>query len=272
MSYMQNFIISQQNNIWYGSFPLLTNAGFTNACSCRLHGESAVVDGTLNLALHVGDDIAMVLRNRERFAQAIGVDAKRFTTCAQVHGSEIAVVDEKLAGAGAFALANTIAGTDALISNLPGVPLLLFYADCVPVLLADRQTGAVGLAHAGWRGTVAQITHKTVQAMQKNFGTQPHDIIAAIAPSIGQCCYEVDDFVRDKAAGYEEFFKLIPEKTGKYMLDLWGYNKRQLMEAGLDLQNIAVAGVCTAHNHELFCSYRAENGKTGRMGVCLMAR
>lgn len=269
---MKNFIISQKNNIWYGSFPLLSQNGFTNACSCRLHGESAVVSGTLNLALHVGDDAKLVLHNRELFAKAIGVDATRFTTCAQVHGSEIAVVDEKLAGAGAFALADTIAGTDALITNVKNVPLLLFYADCVPVLLADTKSGAVGLAHAGWRGTVAQIARKTVEAMQKNFGTQPCDIIAAIAPSIGQCCYEVDDFVRDKAAGYEEFFKPVPEKAGKYMLDLWGYNKRQLMEAGLDLQNIAVAGVCTAHNHELFCSYRAENGKTGRMGVCLVAK
>ena len=269
---MKNFIISQQNNIWYGSFPLLSQNGFTNACSCRLHGESAVADGTLNLALHVGDNEKMVLRNRERFAQAIGVNAQHFTTCAQVHGSEIAVVDAKFVGAGALDLADTIAGTDALISNLPGVPLLLFYADCVPVLMADTKTGAVGLAHAGWRGTVAQIARKTVQAMQDSFGSQPKDIIAAIAPSIGQCCYEVDDFVRDKAVGYEEFFKPISKKDGKYMLDLWGYNKRQLVEAGVKEANIAVSGVCTAHNHELFYSYRAENGKTGRMGVCLVAK
>ncbi len=269
---MQKFIISQKNNIWSGSFPLLTEAGFINACSCRLHGESALVDGTLNLALHVGDDVNVVLRNRERFAQVLGVDAKRFTTCAQVHGSEVVVVDEHLVGAGALALSTTIAGTDALVTNVPDVPLLLFYADCVPVLLADTKSGAVGLAHAGWRGTVAQIARKTVQAMMDNFGTQPQDIVAAIAPSIGQCCYEVDDFVRDKARGYEEFFKPVTGKAGKYMLDLWGYNKRELLEAGVLPHNIAVAEVCTAHNHELFCSYRAEAGKTGRMGVCLMAR
>lgn len=268
---MKDFIISQKNNIWFGSFPLLTEAGFTNACSCRLHGESAVVSGTLNLALHVGDEPELVLRNRERFAQAIGVEAKRLTTCAQVHGSEVAVVDETLMGAGAFALADTVAGTDALITKLPEVPLLLFYADCVPVLLADTKSGAVGLAHAGWRGTVAQIVRRTVQAMADSFGTQAQDIAAAIAPSIGQCCYEVDDFVRDKARGYEEFFAPAAEE-GKYMLDLWGYNKRQLLEAGVLPEKIAVAEVCTAHNHELFCSYRAEAGRTGRMGVCIMAR
>ncbi len=269
---MENFILKQKDNIWFGSFPLLTEAGFTNACSCRLHGASQIVHGTLNLALHVGDDAELVLANREKFAAVIGVDAARFTTCAQVHGSEVAVVDEKLIGAGALNLSDTVAETDALITNLADVPLLLFYADCVPVLLADTKSGAVGLAHAGWRGTVAQIARKTLAAMAQHFGTQPKDIIAAIAPSIGQCCYEVDDFVRDKAQGYEEFFAPVAGKEGKYMLDLWGYNKRELIEAGVLPENIAVAEVCTAHNHELFCSYRAEAGKTGRMGVCLRAR
>ena len=266
---MQNFILKQVNNIWFGSFPNLTAAGVLNACSCRLHGESAVAEGTLNLALHVGDAPELVLQNRVRFAQAVGVDAKRFTTCAQVHGSEIAVVDETLAGAGALTLDDTIAGTDALITNLRCVPLLLFYADCVPVLIADTKSNAIGLAHAGWRGTVAQIAKKTVQALQQNFGCEPNNLVAAIAPSIGQCCYEVDDFVRDKAQGYEEFFAPVAGKQGKYLLDLWDYNRRELIEAGVLPENIAVSGVCTAHNHELFCSYRAEAGRTGRMGVCL---
>lgn len=269
---MQNFIITQKDNIWFGSFPLLTDAGFINACSCRLHGESAIVADTLNLALHVGDEEKLVLANRRRFAAAIGVQAERFTTCAQVHGSEVVVVDESIVGAGALALADTIARTDALVTQLPKVPLLLFYADCVPVLLADTKSGAVGLAHAGWRGTVAGIVQKTVQQMQESFGSRPQDLLAAIAPSIGQCCYEVDDFVRDKAVGYEAFFAPVAGKPGKYMLDLWGYNKCELLQAGVSEQNIAIAGVCTAHNHELFCSYRAEAGKTGRMGVCLQAR
>lgn len=266
---MQEFILQQKNNIWFGSFPLLTEAGVINACSCRLHGESAIVSGTLNLALHVGDEPELVLRNRERFAQAVGVDAARFTTCAQVHGSEVAVVDEALVGAGALSLADTIAGTDALVTNLSNVPLLLFFADCVPVLIADTKSSAIGLAHAGWRGTVAQIAKKTVQALVDNFGCEPQNLVAAIAPSIGSCCYEVDDFVRDKAQGYEEFFAPVEQKPGKYMLDLWSYNRRELLEAGLLPEHIAVSGICTADNYELFCSYRTEAGKTGRMGVCL---
>ena len=264
------FTINHKNNIWYGTFPVLERAGFVHGCSCRLHGESDVVAGTLNLALHVGDDVEKVLRNRRAFAEAIGVDANRFATCQQVHGSKVVQVTEELVGSGAKDFANTIADTDALITNLPDVPLMLFYADCVPVLLADLETGAIGLAHAGWRGTVANIGVKTLAAMGEAFGTKPENVLAAIGPSIGACCYEVDDFVRDQASGYEKFFA--PKGGGKYQLDLWGMNAKQLQEAGVPVENIAVAGVCTNDNVELFCSYRAEQGKTGRIGVCLCAK
>ena len=267
---MEKFIITQKNNIWYGTFPTLEEAGFVNACSCRLHGESDVVEGTLNLALHVGDDVEKVLRNRKAFAEAVGVDANRFTTCQQVHGSKVVQVTKELVGSGAVDFANTIAYTDALITNLPDVPLMLFYADCVPVLLVDLETGAIGLAHAGWRGTVANIGAKTLAAMGEAFGTKPENILAAIGPSIGACCYEVDDFVRDQASGFEEFFA--PKDGGKYQLDLWGMNAKQLQEVGVSAENITISGICTNDNVELFCSYRAEQGKTGRMGVCLCAR
>lgn len=276
---MNDFIITQKNNIWFGSFPLLSSAGFINGCSCRLHGASAVVPNTLNLALHVGDDRNLVLQNRQRFAQALGVDAKKFTTCQQIHGSRVAVVDEKLVGAGALDFADTIAETDALVTKLADVPLLLFYADCTPVLLADPVSGAIGLAHAGWRGTAAEIAAQTVQAMAENFGAQPQNILAAIGPSIGACCYEVDDLVRDHALAqekeqgicgvYTKFFTSVEQRKGHYLLDLWAYNRCVLERAGVRAENIAEAKICTAHNHELFCSYRAENGTTGRMGVCL---
>ena len=172
-------------------------------------------------------------------------------------------------GKGAFSLGDTILDTDALVTNLANVPLLLFYADCTPVLLADPVTKCIGLAHAGWRGTVAKIVQKTVQAMMDNYGANPANIFAAIGPSIGACCYEVDDFVRDKANTYEEFFEPVTAKPGHYMLDLWGLNAKMLEEVGISKENISISGICTADNHELFCSYRAEKGVTGRMGVCL---
>lgn len=265
---MQNdFKVTSHNNVWYGYFSSFAKAGFITACSCRIHGESDIVPGTLNLALHVGDNPEKVLRNRKKFAEAIGVKEERFTTCAQVHGSNVRIVTEKLAGSGALSFADTVPETDALVTNLADVPLLLFYADCVPILLADPETGVIGLAHAGWRGTAAQIAKKTVSAMTEAFCVKPENILAAIGPSIGSCCYEVDDAVRNQMQEYASCFT---EKCdGKYWLDLWQVNRLQLMEAGVTLSRISVSGVCTNHNPELFCSYRYENGRTGRMGVCL---
>jgi polyphenol oxidase len=273
-----SFVLKQKNGLWWGTFPALAEAGFLSACSCRLHGDSALVPGTLNLALHVGDDPDLVRNNRLRFAEAIGVDPALFTTCAQVHGSRVAVVTETDAGSGAFSLEDatspdgtpwqgTIEGTDALITCLPNVPLLLFYADCTPVLLADPVTGTIGLAHAGWRGTAAEIARKTVAAMTEHFGVQPGNLLASIGPSIGPCCYEVDESVRKQMPAYARFFQ--PHGKGHYQLDLWGINETQLRLAGVPADHIAVARVCTECNHELFCSYRYEQGKTGRMGVCL---
>ena len=263
----KDFKLTSQNNIWFGYFTSFEQAGFTTACSTRLHGESDIVPGTLNLALHVGDNPEKVLRNRQKFAEAVGVKAERFTTCAQVHGSRVHVVSGHLIGSGALSFADTVPETDALITGLADVPLLLFYADCVPVLLADPETGAIGLAHAGWRGTAAQIAKKTVSAMTEEFGARPENLLAAIGPSIGECCYEVDDVEKNEMPGYENCF--MAKCDGKYWLNLWKVNRQQLVEAGVIPSRIFIAGVCTNHNPELFCSYRYENGRTGRMGVCL---
>ena len=263
----KDFKVTSSNNVWFGYFTSFSRAGFITACSCRFHGESDLVPGSLNLALQVEENQNKVLRNRRKFAAAIGVKPDRFTTCAQVHGNNVQVVTEDLIGRGAFSFADTIPETDALVTNLGGVPLLLFYADCVPVLLADPVTGAYGLAHAGWRGTAALIAKKTVRVMTEAFGVKPGNLLAAIGPSIGSCCYEVDDVVRDRMPDYETCFTV--NCDGKYLLDLWQANRQQLLEAGVVPSRISTAGICTNHNPELFFSYRYENGKTGRMGVCL---
>lgn len=205
-----SFRLRNNGPIWLGEFTALTEVGFSNGCSCRLHGTSSIVPDGFNLALHVGDEAELVNANRRQFAAALGVDAARFTTCAQVHGSKVVCVTEGLIGSGAVDFADTIADTDALITDLPNVPLLLFYADCVPVLLADTETGAVGLAHAGWRGSVGEIALKTVQMMCRHYGCNPEKMLAAIGPSIGSCCYEVDDKVLTAGAKYRECFTLKP--------------------------------------------------------------
>lgn len=264
---MDGFILQNKNNIWFGSFAAFTELGFGNAFSCRLHGESSLVPGGFNLALHVSDDAGMVLANRRQYAAALGVDAAKFTTCEQVHGDCAAVVDAALVGKGALAYADAVKGTDALVTDLPDVPLLLFFADCVPIIFADPVTGSIGLAHAGWRGTVADIAQKTVFKMQEAFGAKPQNIIAGIGPCIGKCCYEVDDTVY--SAGQKHAACFTKKANGKYMADLQEWNRQSLLEAGVLPQHIYNAAVCTECNKALFFSYRAESGKTGRMGVTI---
>lgn len=264
---MNGFVLQNNKNIWYGSFAAFDALGFGNAFSCRLHGESALISGGLNLALHVGDEAGLVLKNRRAYAAALGLDAGKFTCCEQVHGSNVAVVDEALAGKGAEAYIDAVKNTDALVTNLPQLPLMLFFADCVPVIFADPVSGSIGLAHAGWRGTVAGIAASTVTKMQEAFGAKPENILAGIGPSIGQCCYEVDDKVYNAGKKYAGCFIL--KENGRYMADLQAWNRLALLDAGLLPQNIYNAGVCTQCSKELFFSYRAENGKTGRMGVTI---
>ncbi len=263
----EKFIIREQDNLWWGNFPILQQAGFLNACSCRLHGESILTPDGFNLALHVGDDPQLVLKNRRRYAEAIGVDPCQFTTCAQVHGSKVTVVTEKLVGSGASSLVDTVADTDALITNLPLVPLLLFFADCIPILVADPVRKAIGLVHAGRKGTLAGIAVQTVRSMTEAFGSCPEDLVAAVGPSICSSCYEVGEDIKREVPAYASFFRA--STSGKYFLDLWGINRELLIRAGVRLQNIFLPGVCTYENPELFFSYRREHEKTGRMGVCL---
>jgi YfiH family protein len=264
---MQKFYVTQRQNVWFGSFPEFTKAGFINGCACRLHGESELAPGSLNLALHVGDNPELVVRNRKKFCEALGVDIQRLTTCQQVHGSKVVQVDEHNAGSGALDVTKTIPDTDALVTNVPHTPLMLFFADCVPILLVDPVKKAIGLAHGGWRGSVAGIAAKTVQKMVACFGSKPEDILAGIGPSICGKCYEVDDAVLKAAKGHEDCFT--PHGEGKYLFDLWKLNRTYLEGAGVPAKNIITADVCTYMNNELFFSFRKENGKTGRMGVCL---
>jgi hypothetical protein len=160
---------------------------------------------------------------------------------------------------------------DGIITDAHDVPLVMRFADCVPVLLYDPVKRAIGLAHAGWRGTVAGIGPATVQAMVDTYGSRPADIVAGVGPSIGPCCYEVGPEV---VAQVRETFGttrgLVEPETEAHgpHLDLWEANRRALEKAGV--QRIELSGLCTAcHTHEFF-SHRAEAGRTGRFGVILV--
>lgn len=245
--------------------------GFTT----RLGGVSRGKYDSLNLALHVGDDNAAVLSNRRKVSRIFSWQLENWSVGEQVHGCRIVAVKE--GGRGSLAADDAYPETDGMITNVPGVVLSTFAADCIPILLCDPIKRAIGVVHAGWKGTVQMIADKAITELVKNYGTVPADCLAVIGPGIGPDCFEVDSRVK---AIWQEKFSFYPEvvRAGnaedKYFIDLWQTNKRQLIERGLKPDNIAVAEVSTFFRTDLFYSYRAEAGKTGRYAglICLKNR
>jgi len=264
---MTDFVITNRGDIAIGYFPALEQFGLVHGFTLRGQGQSDIVKGTLNMALHVGDDGQKVLANRKKVAQALGYDPVKVTTCAQVHGNKVVEVTPQLVGRGAFNYADTIPGTDGLFMAEHQVPLMLFFADCVPVILVDTQSSAFALVHAGWRGAVSNIGALALRAMEARFGTKPQNVLAAIGPSIGPCCYEVDENVFKKAPGYEECF--IPCRPQHWHLNLWQVNRLQLERVGVPKENILDSAYCTKDHVEQYFSYRAEQGKTGRLAAVI---
>ncbi|MFC7748685.1 peptidoglycan editing factor PgeF [Paenibacillus thermoaerophilus] len=253
---------------WEEEHPVLT-AGMTT----RLGGVSKPPYDSLNAALHVGDDPAAVLANRRLIAEEAGMPVEAFTCAEQVHGCGVAVVTPKERGRGRGGREDALQDCDAMIANEPGILLAAWFADCVPLWFYDPVRQAIGLAHAGWKGTALDVAGKTVRRMAEAFGSRPEDIRAAIGPSIGACCYQVDDTVvarlretlaeRDLTAG--EAIRPDPAQTDKYRLDLKEINRKLLKKAGILPFRIEVTEWCTGCNPDLLYSHRMEGGKTGRM-------
>ena len=264
---MSEFVIAHRGDIEIGYFPVLEQYGVVHGFTLRHHGQSDIVKGTLNMALHVGDDCQKVLLNRAKVAQALDYDPKKATTCAQVHGNKVVVVTPDLVGKGALDYADTIQNTDGLITTEKNAPLMLFFADCVPVMLIDIKSQAFALVHAGWRGAVSKIGAIALHAMEQTYGTQPKNVMVAIGPSIGPCCYEVDETVFTKAPGFEQCFT--PGRPGHWHLNLWQVNRQQLEEAGVPSENILTSAYCTRDHVDQYFSYRAEKGKTGRLAAVI---
>lgn len=233
----------------------------------RHDGASESPYTSCNLGLHVGDEAARVLRNRERQAEPFGLPLDAWVAGEQVHGDVVAVVTAEQRGAGARDMASALAGTDALITNVPGIVLSTYAADCVPLLFADERQMVIGAAHAGWQGTVLQIGAKTVAQMQKVYGCEPTEIRVRIGPSIGPCCYEVDErvAVRVREAFPQVAEQLLrPNDNGRWQLDLWAANEWALQRAGVPAANIVREAACTSCQVRDYFSHRKEQGKTGR--------
>jgi len=219
-----------------------------------------------NVALHVGDDPERVIDRRRAVAEAIGWDFDAWTCGEQVHGAEAGVVRREDAGRGRLDRDSAFADADALVTNVPGVLLVQFFADCVPLYFHDPNTGAIGLAHAGWRGTVADVAGRTVARMVEMYGAKPEQMRAAIGPSIGPCCYEVDDAViRHVLPLAADTPVLRTTADGKARLDLKELNRHLMIKAGILPSRIEMTSWCTSCRTDLFFSHRAEKGRAGRM-------
>ena len=169
---------------------------------------------------------------------------------------------------GEFTSMNLAFNVDALITNEPGVTLVTYYADCTPLFFVDTKTKAIGLAHAGWRGTVGRIGEKVVKKMTELYGTDPKDIKAAVGPAISVCCYEVDKPCADNfyaLGGLDNSKFIFPKDGGKFMIDLLETNRQILVAAGVKSDNITVSDVCTNCNSDLLWSHRATKGHRGTM-------
>jgi len=231
-------------------------------------------DGDISYA--TGGDPMRVLANRRAWAAQIGVDATQIVAVRQVHGNVVNCVDAAVRGRGAFSLtAAEVPAADALITAAPDTPLLLGFADCTPLLFHDPLHGVVGLAHAGWRGTVADIAGATVRAMADEFGSRPSDIIAGIGPTIGRCCYVVDAPVTRAwlALGVDDplvLAEIAPaNERRQWRFDLARANHLLLQRAGIPAEQIEDAAICTACNVAAFPSHRAQQGQAGRFAAII---
>ncbi|MCL2864283.1 MAG: peptidoglycan editing factor PgeF [Lachnospiraceae bacterium] len=257
----------------YLVYPLLEETGFVrHGFSTKLGGVSVGCYASLNLSFTRGDETKHVQENLSRFGKAIGVKPKDMVFSAQTHTNHVLTVTESDRGNG-VTQPLPYADVDGFVTNIPGLCLVTFYADCVPLFFVDPVAKAIGLSHSGWRGTVAKIAEKTVEQMKKEYGSNPADILTAIGPSICRDCYEVSEEVigafRQNFA-YSHGADLYEQKeNGKYQLDLWAANRMILLESGILPKHIAMTNVCTHCNSDVFYSHRRTGERRGNLAAFL---
>ncbi|MGM0472151.1 MAG: peptidoglycan editing factor PgeF [Bacillota bacterium] len=245
-----------------------------HAYSTRVGGVSQGGLAELNLGFDPADQREHVVENRRRICQILGIDHRKLVAQEQTHSDNIEIVTKDDCGRGALTKQTEIKNTDALITNQRQVPLMAFGADCVPLLMLDPQQEVIAVCHGGWRGTVKKIAQQTVQQMRDEFAVQPKNLLVGIGPSIGPCCYEVDEqVIKPLQQAFIDWQDLVTAKgAGKWQLNLWQANSQQLQELGVLKENIIISGACTACNPNYLYSYRAADDKTGRLATLIQLK
>ncbi len=237
--------------------------GFTS----KLGGVSRGRISGFNLGFRVNDNEASVKENYRLLACDLDFSLDRIVLSKQTHTDNIRIVTEEDCGKGVVRQSD-IEDTDGLVTNIPSIVLTVFSADCVPILLCDKNKKVVAAVHAGWRGSVKGIGAKCVDIMKDRFGCDPADIIAAIGPSIAECCFEFGD----DAVIYFDKKYYTEKEDGKYNIDLWSFNRDGLVKAGVLPENIDISGRCTMCESDKFYSYRKHGDKTGRQAAVIAIR
>ena len=255
-----------------GSLEYLTADGICapHCFTTRLGGVSQGYLASMNIGVHRGDDPENVARNYGILGQTLGFSVKNMVLTRQTHSAIVRKVG--LADGGRELVHDAYPECDALITNEPGTALVVFTADCTPILLYDPQTGAAGAIHAGWRGTAAGIAAKTVEAMAQNYGCRPENIRAAIGPNIAQCCFETHADVPQamEAALGEAVKPFIREENQKYYVNLKEINALILRKAGVT--QIEISPLCTACRQDLFWSHRRMGQQRGSQGAIIVCQ
>ena len=229
----------------------------------------------MNLSFSRGDNTDYVLENHRRFAKVLGYDETKLVFSDQVHLTNFHKVTKEDCGKG-IVRESDIKEIDGLITNEPGVPIITFYADCVPLFFYDPIKKVIAMAHSGWRGTIERIGAKMVNYMEMEYGCKSTDIVCAVAPSICQKCYEVSE---DVALHFLEIFGgfygkelLYAKENGKYQLNLHKACEITLLEAGIQAEHLDVTDLCTCCNPEFFFSHRASHGRRGNLAGVMMIK
>ena len=263
----------QAGELEYLVFPKLEETGVVqHLFTTRTGGVSSGIYATMNLSFSRGDEPLNVMENYRRIGEVLGTDPEHMVASRQTHTTNIHLVTEKDCGNG-IGRTSSYEDIDGLATDVPGIALVTYYADCVPLYFVDPVHRAIGLAHSGWRGTVAGMGACMVQFMQEHFHSRPEDLVTAIGPSICADCYEIGEEVAEQFRGHfpEEVLQK-GKAPGKYQLDLWQANRSILLNAGVLPEHIAVTDVCTCHNPEYLFSHRASHGQRGNLAAFLMLK
>ena len=268
-----------KNGVTIMTFDSLDREGIKHCFSTRLGGVSKGGYASMNLGFNRGDADENVYSNYVLMAKALGVEKDRMCLSQQTHTTNVRVMTEADAGNGMIRpLPYT--DVDGMITDVRGMTLVTFYADCVPLYFYDPENKAIGLSHSGWRGTVGRIGKNTIELMHDTYGSDPDKLICCIGPSICSECYEVsgdvaERFRKEFGEGIIEKYSILkkstlhPEDSDKYMLDLWNANRVVMLEAGVKEDNIEVTDHCTHCRPDLFYSHRIMGTERGSLAAFL---